>query len=77
MPDWQLRELKRIGTQQEDQQGLLTWTFRSSQRLNYQQKGEHCLDLVSGIYAAAVQFDLLGGPSITGVEAVSESATCL
>jgi hypothetical protein len=36
-----LRDPKRIGTLQEDQQRKLTWTLGSSQRLNHQPKSEH------------------------------------
>ena len=39
-----LRDLKRTGTPQEDQQSQLTWTLRGSQRLNHQPKSMHGLD---------------------------------
>jgi hypothetical protein len=41
-----LRDLKRTGTPQEDQQSQLSWTFGGSQRLNHDKpKNEHKLDL--------------------------------
>jgi hypothetical protein len=40
-----LRDCKRTGTPQEDQQSQLTCTFGDSQRLNHQPKSEHGLDI--------------------------------
>jgi hypothetical protein len=40
-----LRDLKEIGTPQEDQQSQLTYSLGGSQRLNHQLKSKHGLDL--------------------------------
>ena len=42
-----LRDPKRTGTPQEDQQSQLTWTLEVSHTLNHQPKSEHRLDLGS------------------------------
>jgi hypothetical protein len=42
-----LRDLRRMGASQEDQQSWLTWTLGVLQRLNHQPKSEHRLDLGS------------------------------
>ena len=50
-----LRDTERIGTPQE-QQSQLTWTIRSSQRLNHQPKREHGLDLGCLLSSSAAWF---------------------
>ena len=52
-----LKDSKRTGTPQEDQQSQLTWTLGGSQRLNHQRKYIHGLDLTPTpkIYEADMQ----------------------
>ena len=75
------RNLKRIGTLQEDQQSQLTLIRGGSQRLNYQTKSKHQLDLAHATppcsHVEDVQLGLHVGPPRTGEWAVPESVACL
>ena len=70
-----LRDPKRTGTPQEDQQSKLTWTLGGSQRMNHQPKSMHGLDLCTD--GADEQLGVHAGPPTIGAEAVSESVACL
>jgi hypothetical protein len=65
-----LRDLKRTGTSQENQQRQLTWTLGDSQRLNNQPKSKHRLDL------GPLNKLATWSPTI-GVGALPESVACL
>jgi hypothetical protein len=80
---------KDWGTQRESHfirrpTSRLTWTLRSSQRLNHHSKSKHELDLAAShnpthpcTCIANVQLGLHASPLTTEVEAVPESAGCL
>jgi hypothetical protein len=73
-----LRDPKRTGTLQEDQQCQLTWTIGGSQSLNHQPKYEHGLDLSpQTLYMTDVQLGHHVGSPTAGAGAGHESVASL
>jgi hypothetical protein len=62
-----LRDSKRAGTLQEDQQSIITWTWGGSQRLKQQAKSQQRLDLGPCTYVADEQLSHhVGSPTTWG-----------
>ena len=72
-----LRNTKRAGSPQEDQQSQLTRTLGDSNTLNHQRASMSWAYTPSPTYVADMQLSLHVGPSTTGAGAVCESAACL
>jgi hypothetical protein len=72
-----LKALKGIGTPQEDQQCQLTWTLGSSQRLSYQPKSIHRLDLGPWHRRSRCAVSLYVDPPTTGAGVVPKTIACL
>ena len=73
-----LRDLKEIGTPQEEQQNKPTWTFGGPLGTDLPIKEQSQVEPnPSPIYVAGVQLGCCVGPLTTGAGAVPDSVACL